>query len=138
LVPRKALRPTPAAVEREPRGNDLAGHQNGPVATPEKLCPQAPVRAEIIGSDTANAAGFTVRGASPVLALCRKLVTAGFDPGTPLHAYRGDVLCLRVRSIGAAAGLTVDESRTAFAKWKPFSRAAVTPGIAPPKTGTHE
>ncbi len=39
-----------------------------------------------------------VRGASPVLALCRKLLVAGIDQARPLHAYRGEVLCLIIRS----------------------------------------
>jgi len=33
----------------------------------------------------------------------------GYDPATPLEAYRGE-LCLRVRSIGEGAKLTVRES----------------------------
>jgi hypothetical protein len=46
-----------------------------------------------------------------VFALCRALVTAGHDPNRPLHAYRGDVLCLRVRSIGEGARLTIEDDR---------------------------
>jgi hypothetical protein len=72
-----------------------------------------------------------VRGTAPVLAICRKLLDAGVDPCRTLHAYRGTVLCLIVRSIAAGGGLTVDESRTAFARWKPFPHAAVSSGIAP-------
>jgi len=67
---------------------------------------------------------------APVLAVCRKLTSAGFDPSRPLHAYRGDTLSLKVRSIGEGARLTVDETRTAFARWKPFSHAAVSSQIA--------
>ena len=44
---------------------------------------------------------------SPVLAMCRALVAAGYDPTTPLHAYRGATLCLAVRSIGEGARLAV-------------------------------
>jgi hypothetical protein len=33
-----------------------------------------------------------------VLALCRKLIEAGCDPGRGLHAFRGAMLALRVRS----------------------------------------
>ena len=66
--------------------------------------------AQITGSDRCEAEGFSVCGnAAPVLAMCRKLVEAGFDPTRPLHAYRGDVLCLRVRSIGEGAELRVGE-----------------------------
>jgi hypothetical protein len=68
------------------------------------------VRTELVGDSTAIAAGVTARGRAPVLALCRVLIEAGHDPGLPLEAFRGDVLCLRIPSIGAAARLTVDES----------------------------
>lgn len=68
---------------------------------------QESIRAQIINSGEASAKGVTARGPSPVLALCRKLVEAGFDPGRPLHAYRDDMLALRVRSIGEGARLTV-------------------------------
>ena len=69
----------------------------------------ASLHAEITSSTTARAAGFSARGASPVLALCRKLLAAGIDPARPLHAYRGEVLCLLVRSIAEGARLTVAE-----------------------------
>jgi hypothetical protein len=65
------------------------------------------VRAELRGDAEASACGLTVRNSSPVLALCRKLIEAGHDPAERLEAYRGDVLCLTVRSIGEAAGLEV-------------------------------
>jgi hypothetical protein len=48
------------------------------------------VHAELSGSNTANAWGFTVQGFAPVLKLCRRLLAAGVDPRLPLHAYRGD------------------------------------------------
>src|SRR4051812_11933379 len=65
---------------------------------------------QIIGHDTASGEGLTVRARSPVLALCRKLVAAGYDPATPLQAYRGPTLCLGVRTIGEGAKMTVRES----------------------------
>ena len=65
------------------------------------------MRANLADDDTATAAGITVTGASPVLALCHKLLTAGYDPAMPLEVYRGETLALRVRSIGEAAGLRV-------------------------------
>ena len=70
------------------------------------------LRAEIIGDDRATCNGLEAQHNAPVLALCRKLVAAGHDPATPLEAYRGEVLCLRVRSIGEGAKLTVDETRS--------------------------
>jgi len=51
---------------------------------------------------------------SPVLVLCRKLVEAGHDPAAPLEACRGDVLCLRVRSIGEAAQLEIGGNGVGF------------------------
>jgi hypothetical protein len=70
--------------------------------------PRSPIRAEITGN-TCTALGITARDrdGSPVLKLCRKLIEGGHDPATPLHAYRGDTLCLKVRSIGEAARLRV-------------------------------
>ena len=44
--------------------------------------------------------------------MCRELVAAGYDPATPLEAYRGDMLCLRVRSIGEGAKYTVKDNST--------------------------
>jgi hypothetical protein len=69
--------------------------------------PQAAIRAELLTYDSCCALGMTVRHPAPVLALCRLLVEAGHDPATPLEAWRGDVPCLRIRSIGAAARLRV-------------------------------
>ena len=89
-----------------------------------------PIRATLHGSDEGRAEGMVGTGASPVLALCRKLIQAGVDPARPLEAYRGDILCLSVRSIGEAARLTVKtcgNGEPAFAldrAWRGF--------IAPP------
>ena len=69
--------------------------------------PQAEIRAELIGSNECAAAGLTISGRAPVLALCRQLIADGHDPGLPLEVWRGPVLCLRVRSIGEAAQLRV-------------------------------
>jgi hypothetical protein len=72
------------------------------------------IRAELIGSDTCTACGHTAHGAAPVLALCRLLVDAGINPAQPLDAYRGDTLCLHVRSIGEAAKLEIDGKGCGF------------------------
>jgi hypothetical protein len=63
------------------------------------------IRAELFGSDTCTALGVAARANAPVLLLCRMLVAAGHDPGTPLEAYRGDVFCLKMRTISEAAWL---------------------------------
>jgi hypothetical protein len=68
------------------------------------------LRAIIIGSNQATSSGVTARGHAPVLGLCRALLETGHDPDTPLDAYRGSTLCLRVRSIGEGARLTVKDS----------------------------
>jgi hypothetical protein len=89
------------------------------------------IRAELTGSDTCSALGITVKSESPVLGLCRKLIEAGHDPATPVKAYRGDTLCLRLRSIGEAAALEISSKGTGF---KP-ARAVRT---APPMRQTGE
>lgn len=71
------------------------------------LRPRAAIRADLIGHDTCTALGVTVRGAAPVLALCRQLIDAGYGPATSLEAWRGSILCLRVRSIAECAKLAV-------------------------------
>ena len=91
----------------------------------------ATIRAELTGAGSCKACGITARSNTPVLKLCRLLVAAGEDPASPLEAWRGGVLCITVCSIGQGAQLTVDESRVRFARWKPFSSAAVSPLIAP-------
>ena len=63
------------------------------------------IRAELSKSDACTAEGFTVRATAPVLAMCRKLMEAGYTPTRPLHAYRGDVLCLKVRTLWEGAQL---------------------------------
>ena len=66
-----------------------------------------PVRAQLIGAGRCVVDGYTTRGHAPILAMCRQLIAAGYDPRSPLLAYRGDTLALRVRSIGDAAELRV-------------------------------
>jgi hypothetical protein len=66
---------------------------------------QTVIRAELISSDRCSALGIVARSTTPVLALCRRLVEAGRDPATPLEAWRGPILCLRIRRIGEAAQL---------------------------------
>ena len=84
----------------------------------------APIRATLVGSDHSEALGLTGHGYTPVLALCRALLAAGHDARRPLHAYRGDVLALKVCSIGEGAKLIVkkDRARPRFVPWEPFPR----------------
>ena len=74
--------------------------------------------ADLSNDDVCEALGITIHSPSPLLDLCRALVEAGCDPATPLEAYRGDVLCLRVRSIGEAAKLKVGSDGKTKPSWK--------------------
>jgi hypothetical protein len=74
-----------------------------------------PIDAELIGEDACVALGLTLRATAPVLEICRALIAAGHDPDRPLHAYRGDTLCLSVRAIGEAARLEINAKGTGFA-----------------------
>jgi hypothetical protein len=70
-----------------------------------------PIRAEISKSNRCGAEGYSIKASAPVLAMCRRLIETGYDPATPLHAYRGNVLCLTVSSIGWGAEQTVGDNR---------------------------
>jgi hypothetical protein len=93
------------------------------------------LRAELGSDDSASALGITVRSPSPVLSMCRALVEAGHDPATPLRAYRGDVVALKIRTIGEGAKLTVeDDSRgkPIFRRWRDRAERC---GAAPRTSG---
>jgi len=85
---------------------------NNQVAAPR----QESVTAELIGSTVCTAAGLKVDSSSPLLAICRRLIDAGYDPATPLEASRGRTVCLVVRSICEAAKLEINGRGTGF-KW---------------------
>lgn len=82
------------------------------------------IYAELIGDDTCSAAGITAQCSAPVLELCRKLVAAGFEPTTPLEAWRGKVLCLQVRSIGLGAQLELSGNGIGFRRASAVGRAS--------------
>jgi hypothetical protein len=104
-----------------------AKQQRKPVRSPNKPNGHRVqvIRAELAESDTATACGIVAQSSSPLIALCRKLIDAGHDPATALRAYRGDTLCLIVRSIGAATTLEINGAGTGF-------RPAREPDAAPP------
>jgi hypothetical protein len=77
----------------------------------QQQLPQVPIHATLVGSDCCEAEGISGRGYAPAFELCRKLVAAGFDPVSPLEAWRGETLSLRIRSIGEGARLTVADDR---------------------------
>jgi hypothetical protein len=58
-----------------------------------------------------SASSIAVHCGSPVISLARKLVALGIDPDTSLQAYRGQVHCLTVKSIGLAAALEAEGAR---------------------------
>ena len=78
------------------------------------------LRAELTGSDTCTAAGLTVHARAPVLTMCREMLAAGLDPDRALDVYRNDVLALRIRAIGEAAKLTVEECRDGVPRFRPY------------------
>lgn len=98
--------PVAIATSEAPEFDWLAGSINSSATTKRRI-----IQATLVGGDICSAEGITARGSSPMLALCRTLVAAGYNPTTTLEAYRGDVLCLRVRSIAEAAGLRVVDCR---------------------------
>jgi hypothetical protein len=85
------------------------------------------IRAELIGSNECRALGVAAKSDSPVVALCRQLIKAGYDPAIPLEAYRGDTPVLRVKSIGQGAALRVTPDTTGRPVFKrPETRAGAS------------
>jgi hypothetical protein len=87
------------------------------------------IHAELAWDDHATACGIAAHSSSPVLKLCRLLVDAGHDPGSPLEAWRNGTLCLRVRSIGEAAGLTVKSAGNGAPLFVRIGEGATAPPI---------
>jgi hypothetical protein len=57
----------------------------------------------------------------------RVLIASGYDPDSWLESWRPGATAFALRGrLRIAAGLTVDETKTAFAKWKAFSSSAVS------------
>ncbi len=108
-------KPAPAATGHRLLGERLDRRLEDHLPIAEKSQGQAwVIHAEIAGDDFAAAEGVSARGHAPVLRLCRALIEAGVDPRRPLHAYRGNTLCLIVRSIGAGAGLRIASHGVGF------------------------
>ena len=109
MSPRNSASLAADGDQQEARRGDLLGRRIDAEAITTAPWAQA-LRATIIGSNQATADGIAARGHAPVVALCRALIEAGHDLDTPLEAYRGTRLCLKVRSIGEGARLTVKET----------------------------
>jgi hypothetical protein len=95
----------------------------------------AAIKAGLTGSTVCSARGITVRGSAPVFALCRGLIGAGYDPSRPLHVYRDGKLCLRLRSIGEGACLTVEDDRHGRPRFRSWRERGC--GAAPPVAQIH-
>jgi hypothetical protein len=92
---------------------------------------QAPIRASLISSDRCEVDGIVARGHAPVLGLCRALLEAGYDPCRPLHAYRGNTVALKIRSIQGAA-FTVEDNRRGTPTFRRWRNASERFGAASP------
>jgi hypothetical protein len=113
----KATRPAPAVTGREPRGDLLPGRikPNSPNTlrvqpstaalherTAGRLC------GEVFGDDTAIAGGIKARSSSPILLLCRLLISAGIPDQASLDVFRGYTLAVKVRSLREGARLEIN------------------------------
>jgi hypothetical protein len=84
---------------------------------PEGRAKQArTIRAELVGATGCHCAvaGLYACANTPVLEMCRLLVSAGFHPGSTLVCFRGGTLSLTVHSIGDASRLKVNSKGTGF------------------------
>jgi hypothetical protein len=107
---KKIESPGAVAAHRASEKDGLGRHVLSNVNRQQQVS-QPPIRATLIGSNRCEAEGIIEHGYAPVLDLCRALIKAGRDPKRALHAYRGEVLALAVRSIGEGARLTVADDR---------------------------
>ena len=69
----------------------------------------------------------------PLLDAARFLLSEGLDPSTLLVMRRSDGIDALRGKVGSAARLTVDERKTCFARWRPFSQSAGSSGNEPIK-----
>jgi hypothetical protein len=113
--------------------SSATAERSSEIATPRQV-----IRAELHGSSSCTAEGLTVKSPSPVIGLCKALVDAGVDPATPLEAWRGDVMCLRVPSIGGAVQLQKKPSisQLACTECGATTSAACNCGVAYVPAGT--
>jgi hypothetical protein len=95
----------------------------------------AVITGRLDGSDHACSEGISATGTAPVLALCRKLVEHGYDPATPIHVFRGDVVALIIRSIGEAAQLEINAYGTGFRSRREADAGPSVAPNAPARTG---
>jgi hypothetical protein len=139
----KAARLRHCSDSVEARGVDEIADHVGTIAKPSSQPGQAiPIHAELIGSDHCGAFGLVARSA---LGLCRALIEAGRDPATPPKAWRGPMLCLRIRRIGAGAQLRIASHGVGFERLPECTggppvrqNASVIAGLGPPTAAHHD
>jgi hypothetical protein len=125
-MPTKLLDPATAGTVNRVRAGVGFGSADTCQATLDNRHSARALRADLVDAHTIVCAGFaSCAGSSPVLDLCRRLIAAGIDPATPLEAYRGDTLCLYVRTIAEAAGFEINGDGNGF---RPLRK----PDAAPP------
>jgi hypothetical protein len=72
----------------------------------------------------------------PFLDAARALLDSGYPATTWIEGWRPGAATFALRGqLGAAADLTVDETKTRFARWKPFSSSAVAPSMRSSEKG---
>jgi hypothetical protein len=76
--------------------------------------------AQLIGQDRAQAGDVVAKSRTPIFTLCRELVASGANPDSSLECYRGPVMCIRVKSIGIGAKLTIKENDWVGPKVVPY------------------
>src|SRR5215831_1288773 len=92
-----------------------------------------PILAQFIKSDRCSAKGLEVRANAPGLAMCRKLLEAGYDPDRPLHCFRGETLAMKISSIAYGARYSVSEPSTGSGvRLVPYLDGPQKSGVAPP------
>jgi hypothetical protein len=76
------------------------------------------ISAKLTGANRCEALGIIGVGYSPVLVLCRQMLAAGISPDEALDVYRAGMLALRIRAIGEAARLSVEDHKNGVPKFR--------------------
>jgi hypothetical protein len=113
-----------AVNQRGPREiGQLRGKTNSTDITAETI------HATLTGSDRCEAVNVIAVGHAPVLTLCRQLLERGIDPDIAMVVFRRGQVALRVRAIGQAAKLAVEDNKYGT----PTSAKHVRKGVAQPR-----
>jgi hypothetical protein len=92
----------------------LAGELDKESSRPLPYEHQAPITAELTGSETCTVGSRIIKSSTPVLAMCRELISAGLSPDEALEVRRSGQLALIVRSLRDGARLEVNAKGTGF------------------------